>query len=105
MRGSTAAPKRSRSSDSADVARLRTLRTGLDVELDALVLYEVAVAVAGNADEVDEDIAVTLVGGDEAEALFAVEPLHGSLGHADLHAERTGRTPRAARVVPTARLR
>src|SRR5215213_7426383 len=72
---------RGRRSDGADVRGLRTLLALLDVELDALVLLQRAIARRLNGGEVDEDVGVPTVGGDEAVALLAVEPLHGALCH------------------------
>src|SRR5438128_1331406 len=68
-------------SDGAHVLRLRALLALRHVEVDALVVVEALVAVAGDAGEVDEDVGAAVVGSDEAEALFAVEPLHSALGH------------------------
>src|SRR5262245_27997808 len=67
-------------SDGADVLRLGALLALRGVELDALVLIEALVAAIGDGGEVDEDVLAAVVGGDEAEALLAVEPLHGALG-------------------------
>ena len=70
-----------RCSDRADVLRLRALLALTDLELDALVLLERAVAAALDGLEVHENVRVTAVGGDEAEALLRVEPLDGALRH------------------------
>lgn len=69
------------SSDDGDVGGLEPLGSLLDVELDPLCLFKVAEAAALNRREVDEDVCALIVGSDEAEALFAVEPLHSSLRH------------------------
>jgi hypothetical protein len=70
------------SSDGADVRGLRALLALRGLELHTLVVFEALVAIADDRGEVDEDVGCAAVGCDEAEALFAVEPLHGSLGHA-----------------------
>jgi hypothetical protein len=41
---------------------------------------------------VDKDVAVRVVGGDKAEALFSVEPLDGSLSHLFLLINGTSQT-------------
>src|SRR6188472_3587084 len=69
------------STDNADVASLRALLALRDIELHLLVLLKVAVAIARDRAEVHEDVGATVVLGDEAEALLAVEPLHGSCRH------------------------
>src|SRR5690242_10097849 len=69
-------------SDGADVRGLRALLALRGLELDALVLLERLVAVARDRRVVDENVRATAVRGDEAEALFVVEPLHSSLRHA-----------------------
>ena len=53
----------------------------VDVELDALILFERAVTAARDRGVVDEYVLCAAVGGDEAEAFIAVEPLHSSLCH------------------------
>src|SRR5918998_366243 len=68
-------------SDGADVLRLQALGALRDVELDLLVLGERLEAGAGDAAVVHEDVAVTAVLRDEAEALGLVEPLDGSGCH------------------------
>src|SRR5664279_133757 len=69
-------------SDGADVLCLRALLALRGVELHSLVVVEALVTVAADRGEVDEDVVAAAIGCDEAEALFAVEPLHGALGHA-----------------------
>src|SRR4051794_23453371 len=64
-----------------DVLRLRALLALGDVELHPLVLVQAAVAVCLDRRVVDEDVSAATVRGDEAEALFAVEPLHAALRH------------------------
>ena len=61
--------------------RLRTLGALFDLELNALVLLERTKATPLNFRVVDEHICFAAVGGDEAEALIAVEPFHSSLCH------------------------
>src|SRR6266516_5390108 len=67
--------------DRLDVAGLRALLALGHVELDLLVLVEIPVADAGDRAEVHEDVRAAVVLGDEAEALLAVEPLHGTCAH------------------------
>jgi hypothetical protein len=52
-----------------------------DFELNTLVLVEGLEAARLDLRVVNEDIAIGVVRGDEAEALFSVEPLDGSLCH------------------------
>src|SRR5690606_20564525 len=52
-----------------------------DLEGDALVLVEAAVAAGGDRRVVDEHVRAAAVGRDESEALLGVEPLHGAFGH------------------------
>jgi hypothetical protein len=52
-----------------------------DLELNALVLVEGLESTGLDLRVVNEDIAIGVVRGDEAEALFSVEPLDGSLCH------------------------
>jgi hypothetical protein len=68
------------SGDDADDVGLRPLLTLGDLELDALILLEAAVAVGLDRAVVDEDVR-SVVDLDEAVALFAVEPLHDALSH------------------------
>src|SRR2546425_5854989 len=64
----------------AHTRRVRTLRTLRDLELDAVVLVEIAVPAALDCAEVDEDVrAVVLL--DEAIALLRAEPFHGASRH------------------------
>src|SRR6478736_2673295 len=62
-------------SDDADVLGFLTLAAGADVELDALTLFQGAVARALDGREVDENVGAVLTG-DEAVALLRVEPFH-----------------------------
>src|SRR4051794_18174052 len=66
-------------SDGADVRGLRAFLALLDVELHALVLLQAPVAGRLDRAEVDEDVGLAAVRGDEAVPLLAVEPLHGAL--------------------------
>ena len=52
-----------------------------DLELNTLVLVEGLEATGLDLGVVNEDIAIGVIRGDEAEALFCVEPLDGSLSH------------------------
>src|SRR5215470_18138937 len=71
-------------SDGADLLGLRTLLALGNLELDPLVLLQGAVAARLDRGEVHEHVGSTAVHGDEAEALFGVEPLDGSLRHVSL---------------------
>jgi RimJ/RimL family protein N-acetyltransferase len=68
-------------SDRADVLRLRALGALGEVELDLLVLVQGPEAVRRDRRVVHEHVGAAAVLGDEAEALFAVEPLHCSASH------------------------
>src|SRR5690606_4724400 len=68
-------------SGEADVRGLRSLLALRDLELNALALFEAAVARRVDGRGVREDVLSAVVGGDEAETLFGIEPLHGSSGH------------------------
>ena len=63
--------------------RLRTLIALGDLELNSLILVKRAKTASLNLRVVDENIFFAAVGADKAEALFAVEPFHGSLCHAN----------------------
>src|SRR5436305_5305239 len=67
--------------DGADVLRLQALLALRDVELDVLPLVEALVALNLDGGEVDEHVRTSVGRSDEAEALLAVEPLHGALSH------------------------
>jgi hypothetical protein len=67
--------------DDGYARRLGALGTLADFELNALVLVEGLEATGLDLGVVNEDIAIGVVRGDEAEALFSVEPLDGSLCH------------------------
>src|SRR5690606_29506616 len=58
----------------SDACCLRTLVRLLDLEVDLLALFESAVSGGVDGRVMDEDIAATLIRGDEAVALFGVEP-------------------------------
>src|SRR3954469_18691573 len=68
-------------SDALDLFGLGALRALSHIELDLLALLELAVAAALDGRVVNEDIGAAAVLLDEAEALFAVEPLHGACCH------------------------
>src|SRR3954467_14262296 len=68
-------------SDHGDRRGLRALLALADLELDASVLLEALEAVTLDLAVVNEDVAATVVGGDEAEPLLGVEPLHSALSH------------------------
>src|SRR5690606_32362805 len=64
-----------------DALGLRALLALRDLEGDALVLVEAAVAAGGDRRVVDEHVRAAAVGRDESEALLGVEPLHGAFRH------------------------
>ena len=66
-----------------DVGRLRAFLALSDVEADALVLIEGAETLALDRRVMDKKIRTALIGGDEPETLFGVEPLDGALSHDD----------------------
>src|SRR3954451_1188065 len=68
-------------SDGANTRGLRPLGALADLELDLLVLFKGAEAAALNLRVVDEHVGGAVLGGDKAEALLRVEPLHSSLWH------------------------
>lgn len=68
-------------SEDRDAGGLRALLTLAHVELDALVLLERLEAATRDLRVVHEDVGRAVVGGDETEALFGVEPLHDALSH------------------------
>jgi hypothetical protein len=71
-------------SGDADVLGLGTLGALREVELDLLVLVERLVAAGLDGGVVDEHVLAAVILSDEAETLFGVEPLDGSLSHVDL---------------------
>src|SRR5438067_12663854 len=71
-------------SDDRDRGGLRTLLALADLELDARELLQAAEAIALDFGVVHEDVAATVVGSDEAEPLFEVEPLHSALNHKNI---------------------
>src|ERR1700736_4886780 len=83
MRSSTATVGVS-DSDGADVLGLRALGALGDVELHLLALGELAVSAAGDGRVMGEHVRAAPFLLDEAESLFAVEPLHGAGRHAAL---------------------
>src|SRR3954451_18287272 len=68
-------------SDGANTRGLRPLGALADLELDLLVLFKGAETAALNFRVVDKHIGGAVLGGDKAEALLRVEPLHSSLWH------------------------
>src|SRR3569833_1401068 len=83
MSGPNAGPtcRTVRFSDGNDVLRLEALLALRDVELDLLALLELTETLSRDVGVVSEDVAAAAVLLDEAEALFRVEPLHGTGGH------------------------
>lgn len=88
-------------SERADVRGLKALLAALGVELDLLVLFEVAVSGAGDRAEVREHVRRAVVGRDEAEALVGVEPFDGASGH-DVIPSLSGTTAVIRESVPAA---
>src|SRR5918999_4793104 len=70
-----------RRSDGADLVRLRALGALAGGVLHLLVLREAAVAAHVDRRVVNEDVGAAVIGGDEAEALVGVKPLHGARAH------------------------
>src|SRR3954453_18648491 len=66
-----------------DVDGLGALVPGLGVEGDLRSLGQRLEAAAVDPRVMDEEVLAALVGGDEAEALVVVEPLHGSGRHGE----------------------
>src|SRR5581483_10041248 len=85
-------------SERCDVARLQTLGSFGDLELDFLTLVEVAVPGSGDRGEVDENVRPSTILRDEAEALLAVEPFdcagcHGAIPPSSALCRTTGPGP------------
>src|ERR1700733_13181395 len=68
-------------SDRTDVLRLRSLLPLSRVKLDLLVLIQRPVTGARDRGEMHEHVRRPVIGGDEAETLIGVEPLHCSCSH------------------------
>jgi hypothetical protein len=60
-----------------DVASLRSFGSLFNIELDLLTFLQVAVAIALNGGEMDENV-LSAFALDEAEAFFTIEPLDGT---------------------------
>src|SRR4051812_604412 len=73
-----------RTSDGDDVLRLQALLALRDVELDLLALLQLTEALSRDVRVVSEDVGAAAVLLNEAEALFRVEPLHGTCAHNSL---------------------
>ena len=67
--------------DGADVLRLGALLALANLEFDLLVFLEGPVAATGDCGEVSEKIRTSVVGRDEAEAFFGVEPFDRACCH------------------------
>jgi hypothetical protein len=65
----------------ANVCGLLTLGAGRDVETDALAFLQGLETLPLNRREMYEEILATTIGGNKAEALRIVEPLHGTCCH------------------------
>src|SRR5699024_8871549 len=70
-------------SERRDAGGLRALLALAHLEAHALVLVQAAEAAGVDLRVVDEHVRAAVIGGDEAEALFGVEPLHGAFSHSD----------------------
>lgn len=77
----------------ADVLSLGTLGALGDLELHLLVLVERLVAARRDRGVVSEHIRGSVVGSDEAEALFSVEPLDGACCHDEISFKRDASIP------------
>jgi len=67
--------------DGSDSYCLGAFASLLNLELNALVFLERAIAASLDLGVVDEEVLRAIVRGDEAEALVTVEPFHSSLCH------------------------
>src|SRR5580692_12210873 len=81
-RGACTPPFQVQRLDLRDVDGLRPLGPGLFLVRNLRALCERAVAVRGDARVMDEQVAASFIGGDEAEALLVAEPLDCACGHA-----------------------
>ena len=90
--------------DGADSGGLGALRAVADLKLDLLIFFEGAEARTLDLRVVDEHVGRTVFGGDEAEPLLRVEPLHSSLWHFLMFPLLLGcgASPRYSGPVPTA---
>jgi hypothetical protein len=68
-------------SDRANVLRLGALLALSDLELDPLVLVKTPVTACRDRGEVRENVGAAIIGRDEAEAFFRVEPLNSAYSH------------------------
>ena len=67
-----------------DVARLGSLGALFNIELDLLTFGQVAVAIALNCGEMDENVLATVIRLDESVALCRVKPFHSSRSHGNI---------------------
>src|SRR5688572_33360491 len=81
-----------------DRSCLQSLLTARDLVAHALLFLQRLVTAALDLGKMREDFLAAVVGGDEAEALCIVEPLHGTSCHATLLYEnkKTGGYPHCA---------
>ena len=66
-----------------DVGRLGALLALTNLEADALILVQGTETRGFDGGVVHEEIGASVIGGDESETLFGVEPLNGALSHDD----------------------
>jgi hypothetical protein len=69
--------------DLGDVRRLGALLALTHLETDALILIQGAETRGFDGGVVHEQVGASIIGGDESETLFGVEPLDGALSHDD----------------------
>ncbi|MBP1771648.1 MAG: hypothetical protein H6P99_811 [Holophagaceae bacterium] len=69
--------------DLGDVGRLRALLALTHLETDALILVQGAETRGLDRGVMHEQVRTSIIGGDESETLFGVEPLDGALSHDD----------------------
>lgn len=69
--------------DLGDVGRLRAFLALSHIETDALILVQGPETRGLDRGMMNEKIGTTLIGGDESETLFGVEPLNSTLSHDD----------------------
>ncbi|VXB08786.1 hypothetical protein ARTHRO9V_100223 [Arthrobacter sp. 9V] len=87
--------------DDRNAGCLGALGSLTDLELNALVLIEGLEATGLDLGVVNENVAIRVIRGDEAETLFGVEPLDGSQCHVYLLIlELQSDTPRTGFVTP-----
>ncbi|CAI07142.1 hypothetical protein ebA1872 [Aromatoleum aromaticum EbN1] len=94
---------RERSVSRTDVRRLLALRTGGDVEADALAFGQGLETLSLDRGEMREKIVATAFRSDETEALGVVEPLYGTCCHVLNILKNEGTCPEVRAKLKTAR--